>query len=92
MSTFLFTLREGLLNLRRQPLLSATSVAVMGLSLFVLGIFVLVTINLREAIVAVQKQVEIVVFVGRRRRPSHRQTGDGRAPRRAAALSAPLSC
>jgi len=62
-STFLFTLKEGVLNLRRAPLLSLTSVAVMGLSLFVLGIFLLITVNLRAAIVAVQKQVEVVVFV-----------------------------
>ncbi|MCA9753055.1 MAG: permease-like cell division protein FtsX [bacterium] len=63
MSTFLFTLREGFLNIRRAPLLSMTSVAVMGLSLFVLGIFLLITVNLRAAISAVQKQVEVVVFV-----------------------------
>jgi len=63
MSTFLFTLREGFLNLRRQPLMSITSVAVMGLSLFMLGIFLLVTVNLRAAIIAVQKQVEVVVFL-----------------------------
>jgi cell division transport system permease protein len=62
-STLLFTLKEGVLNLRRAPLLSATSVAVMGLSLFVLGIFLLITVNLRAAIQAVQKQVEVVVFV-----------------------------
>ena len=63
MTTFLFTLREGFLNLRRAPMLSLSSVAVMGLSLFVLGIFLLITVNLRSAIVAVQKQVEVVVFV-----------------------------
>jgi cell division transport system permease protein len=63
LNTFLFTLREGVLNLRRAPMLSITSVAVMGLSLFVLGIFLLITVNLRAAIVAVQKQVEVVVFV-----------------------------
>lgn len=63
MNTLLFTLREGVMNLRRAPLLSATSVAVMGLSLFVLGIFLLITVNLRTAIVAVQKQVEVVVFL-----------------------------
>ncbi len=63
MRTLLFTLREGMLNLRRTPLLSISSVAVMGLSLFVLGIFLLITVNLRSAIVAVQKQVEVVVFV-----------------------------
>jgi len=62
-NTLLFTLREGLLNLRRAPILSATSIAVMGLSLFVLGIFLLITVNLRGAIVAVQKQVEVVVFL-----------------------------
>ncbi len=63
MSTLLFTVHEGVLNLRRAPLLSLTSVAVMGLSLFVLGIFLLITVNLRSAIQAVQKQVEVVVFV-----------------------------
>jgi cell division transport system permease protein len=62
-TTFLFTLREGVLNLRRAPLMAMSSVAVMGLSLFVLGIFLLITINLRAAIVAVQGQVEIVVFL-----------------------------
>lgn len=64
MSTLLFTVREGLLNLRRAPLMSLTSIAVMGLTLFVLGIFLLITVNLRAAIVAVQKQVEVVVFLG----------------------------
>jgi cell division transport system permease protein len=62
-STLLFTLREGILNLRRAPLLSLTSIAVMGLSMFVLGIFLLITVNLRAAIVAVQRQVEIAVFL-----------------------------
>jgi cell division transport system permease protein len=62
-NTFLFTLREGLRNVRRAPLMSLTSVAVMGLTLFVLGIFLLITVNLRSAISAVQKQVEVVVFV-----------------------------
>jgi len=62
-NTFLFTLREGLRNVRRAPLMSLTSVAVMGLTLFVLGIFLLITVNLRNAISAVQKQVEVVVFV-----------------------------
>ncbi len=63
MRTLLFTIREGVLNLRRAPLLSLSSVAVMGLSLFVLGIFLLITVNLRAAILAVQEQVEVVVFV-----------------------------
>jgi cell division transport system permease protein len=62
-STLLFTLREGISNLRRAPLLSITSIAVMGLSLFVFGIFLLITVNLRAAIVAVQRQVEVAVFL-----------------------------
>ncbi len=63
MKTLLFTLREGILNLRRAPLLSLTSIAVMGLSLFVFGIFLLITVNLRAAILAVQSQVEVVVYL-----------------------------
>jgi cell division transport system permease protein len=62
-NTFLFTLREGVLNLRRSPMLSLSAVAVMSLSLFVLGIFLLITVNLRGAIQAVQSQVELAVFV-----------------------------
>lgn len=63
MNTFVFTLKEGLLNLRRAPLMTVSSIAVMGLSLFVLGIFLLITVNLRAAITTVQSQVEVSVFV-----------------------------
>lgn len=35
----------------------------MGLSLFVFGIFLLITVNLRAAIAAVQRQVEIAVYL-----------------------------
>jgi len=62
-NTFLFTLKEGVLNLRRSPMLSLSAVAVMALSLFVLGIFLLITVNLRGAIRAVQSQVELAVFI-----------------------------
>jgi cell division transport system permease protein len=75
-STLLFTVREGVLNLRRAPILSFTSIAVMGLSLFVLGIFLLITVNLRSAIVAVQKQVEVVVFLGENVRDEEMQSLD----------------
>jgi cell division transport system permease protein len=75
-STFLFTLREGMLNVRRAPLMSLTSVAVMGLTLFVMGIFLLITVNLRAGIVAVQKQVEIVVFLDEDLRDSELQSLD----------------
>jgi cell division transport system permease protein len=75
-STFLFTVREGVLNVRRAPLMSLTSVAVMGLTLFVLGIFLLISVNLRAAITAVQKQVEIVVFLDEDLRDSELQALD----------------
>lgn len=76
MSTLLFTLKEGALNLRRSPLMAISSVAVMGLSLFVLGIFLLITVNLRAAIVAVQDQVEIVVFLKENVRDAELQAVD----------------
>jgi cell division transport system permease protein len=75
-STLLFTLKEGVLNLRRSPLMAISSVAVMGLSLFVLGIFLLITVNLRAAIVAVQDQVEIVVFLKEEVRDAELQAVD----------------
>ncbi len=76
MSTLGFTFREGFLNIRRAPLLSLTSVAVMGLSLFVLGIFLLITVNLRAAIQAVQRQVEMQVFVNEEIRDAELKTLD----------------
>lgn len=76
MNTFVFTLKEGFLNLRRAPLLALSSVAVMALSLFVLGIFLLITVNLRAAIVAVQSQVELAVFVQEDLRDSELQSLD----------------
>jgi len=75
-STLLFTFREGLANLRRAPLMSLTSVAVMGLTLFVFGIFLLITVNLRSAISAVQKQVEVVVFLSEDIRDAELQSVD----------------
>ena len=55
--------REALLSFRRAPLLSALSVTTIAFSLFTLGLFGLVAINLREALRGIEERVEIVAFV-----------------------------
>jgi cell division transport system permease protein len=57
--------REALLSFRRAPLLSALSVTTIAFSLFTLGLFGLVAINLREALRGLEERVEIVAFVYR---------------------------
>jgi cell division transport system permease protein len=57
------TLRETLLAFRRAPLLSALSVMTIAFSLFSLGLFVLVAVNIREALQQVEERVEIRAFV-----------------------------
>jgi cell division transport system permease protein len=55
--------REALLSFRRAPLLSALSITTIAFSLFTLGLFGLVAINLREALEGLEERVEIVAFV-----------------------------
>jgi cell division transport system permease protein len=57
------TVREALLAFRRAPLLSALSVTTIAFSLFVLGLFGLVAVNLRQALRGVAERVEIVAYV-----------------------------
>ena len=55
--------REAFLSFRRAPLLSALSVTTIAFSLFTLGLFGLVAINLRQALRGLEERVEIVAFV-----------------------------
>jgi cell division transport system permease protein len=55
--------REALLSFRRAPLLSALSITTIAFSLFTLGLFGLVAINLRKALLGLEERVEIVAFV-----------------------------
>jgi len=55
--------REALLSFRRAPLLSALSITTIAFSLFTVGLFGLVAINLREALRGIEERVEIVAFV-----------------------------
>jgi cell division transport system permease protein len=55
--------REALLSFRRAPLLSVLSVTTIAFSLFTVGLFGLVAVNLREALRGLEERVEIVAFV-----------------------------
>jgi cell division transport system permease protein len=57
--------REALLSFRRAPLLSLLSVTTIAFSLFTVGLFGLVALNLREALRGLEERVEIVAFVFR---------------------------
>ena len=55
--------REALTAFRRAPLLSALSVTTIAFSLFALGLFGLVAVNMRQALQEVEERVEIRAFV-----------------------------
>jgi cell division transport system permease protein len=57
------TFREAMLTFRRAPLLSALSVTTIAFSLFVLGLFGLVVVNLQDALHSVEERVEIVAYI-----------------------------
>ncbi len=57
------TLREAILAFRRSPLLTGLSSAMVGLALFVVGLFALATHNLRLALESVEERIEIVAYI-----------------------------
>lgn len=57
------TLREAMLTFKRAPLLSVLSVTTIAFSLFVLGLFGLVVVNLQGALRDVEERVEIVAYL-----------------------------
>jgi cell division transport system permease protein len=56
-------LREAFIAFRRAPLLSALSITTIAFSLFALGLFGLVAVNIRGAIEAVEERVELRAFL-----------------------------
>ncbi len=54
--------REVLLPFRRLPLLSALSITTIAFSLFTVGLFGLVALNLRQALRGLEARVEVVAF------------------------------
>ncbi|MBT8397992.1 MAG: ABC transporter permease [Gemmatimonadetes bacterium] len=57
------TLRETLASLKRSPLLAGLSSLMVGLALFVVGLFSLATHNLRLALASVEERVEVVAYL-----------------------------
>jgi cell division transport system permease protein len=56
------SVREAVVASRRAPLLSALSVTTIAFSLFALGLFGLVAVNIRSALTKVEERVEIRAF------------------------------
>jgi len=56
-------IREALLTFRRAPLLSTLSVTAIAFSLYVVGLFGLVAVNLQDALRGVAERVEIVAYL-----------------------------
>ena len=57
------TLRDALITFQRTPLLSALSITTIAFSLFALGLFGLVALNIRDALDHLEDRVEIRAFV-----------------------------
>jgi len=57
-----YAVREALAAFRRAPLLSALGVATIAFSLFSLGLFGLVALNIRDALARVEARVEVRAF------------------------------
>src|SRR4051812_31884547 len=57
------SIRDVLIGFRRTPLLSILSVTTIAFSLFALGLFGLVALNLRDALTTVEERVEVRVFL-----------------------------
>ncbi len=56
-------LREALAGFRRAPVLTGLAAGMVGLALFVLGLFGLATYNLRLALQSIEERVEVVVYL-----------------------------
>ncbi len=59
----MYALREAIAAFRRAPLLTGLSAAMVGLALFVVGLFALATYNLQLALTSVEERVEIVAYL-----------------------------
>jgi len=57
------TIRDAVAALKRSPLLAGLSALMVGLALFVVGLFSLATHNLRLALTSIEERVEVVVYL-----------------------------
>ena len=58
-----YAFREALSAFRRAPVLTGLAAAMVGLALFVVGLFALAAFNLGEALAQVEERVEVVVYL-----------------------------
>jgi len=58
-----YSLREALAAFKRAPVLTGLSSAMVGLALYVVGLFGLATYNLRLALTSVEERVEVAVYL-----------------------------
>ena len=58
-----YALREALAAFRRAPVLTGLAAAMVGLALFVVGLFTLAAFNLQEALTEAEARVEVVVYL-----------------------------
>jgi cell division transport system permease protein len=58
--------RDAMFAFRRAPLLSALSITTIAFSLFAVGLFGLVALNIREALQKIEERVEIRAFIAER--------------------------
>ena len=59
----MYALREAIAAFRRAPVLTGLSAAMVGLALFVVGLFSLATYNLQLALSLIEERVEVVVYL-----------------------------
>ena len=61
-STFFYTLRQGIKNIGRNKLFSLASIATIGACLFLFGIFYAVLMNFQNLVNATQEDIHVTVF------------------------------
>ncbi|MDX1493767.1 MAG: permease-like cell division protein FtsX [Longimicrobiales bacterium] len=59
----MYAFREALAAFKRAPVLTGLSSAMVGLALYVVGLFALATFNLQLALSAIEERVEVVVYL-----------------------------
>lgn len=59
----MYATREAIAAFKRTPVLTGLSSAMVGLALFVVGLFALATYNLRLALTSIEERVEVVVYL-----------------------------
>ncbi len=59
----MYAIREAVAAFKRAPVLTGLSSAMVGLALFVVGLFGLATYNLRLALTAIEERVEVAVYL-----------------------------